>query len=166
MSCPIVFQSIWEFLPPHPGPSQHVLYFHFNHPAGCMLVSHCAFNLNFLLPGSVAASCMKSGHWMKEITADKCSLALSRDTAFSPHFRNDLFAETSLKIQSPSGNRFVRNHAVVNRSRHIPKSQASDAVWLGHSLVRSSADNCRVLRYILGTVLGVGTKQYRLLGNS
>ena len=46
---------------------------------------------------------------MKEITADKISLALSRDAAFSPYFRNDLFAETSLKIQSPSGNCFVRN---------------------------------------------------------
>jgi len=108
-SCPIVFQSIWEFLPPHPGSTQRVLYFHFNHPAGCVLAFPCAFNLHFLLPGSVAASCMKSGHWMKEITADKISLALSRDAAFSPHFRNDLFAETSLKIQSPSGNCFVRN---------------------------------------------------------
>ena len=103
----------------HPGPTQHVLYFHFNHPAGCVLVFPCAFNLRFLLPGSVAASCLKSGHCMKEIAADKISLALSRDAAFSPHFRNDLFAEARLKIQSPSGNCFVRNCAVVHRSRHI-----------------------------------------------
>lgn len=155
--CPAVFQSM-RAPSSHPGPTQHVLYFHFNHPAGCVLVFPCAFNLRFLLPGSVAASCLKSGHCMKEIAADKISLALSRDAAFSPHFRNDLFAEARLKIQSPSGNCFVRNCAVVHRSRHIPESQASDAVWLGHSLVCSFADNCRVLRYILGTVLGAGTK--------
>ena len=95
--CSKVFQSAQEFLPPHPCPTRRVLYFHFHHAAGCVLVSLCGFNLHFLLPGSVAASGMKSGRRMKEITADRCLLALSRDAAFSPHFRNDLFAEASLK---------------------------------------------------------------------
>lgn len=93
----------------------------------------CGFNLHFILHGSVAASGMKLGPLMKEVTTDICLHSLSRDVVFLLYFRNNLFTEPGLKVQSPLGSYISRNRVIVSRPRHMPKYHAGDIVyWYAH----------------------------------
>lgn len=47
---------------------------------------------------------------MTEVTVDICLLLLPKEIAFLPHFRNNLFTEPSLKIQSSLGSYTLRKH--------------------------------------------------------
>lgn len=68
----IVSQRVSEFFPSQRCYIWHFLYVHFSHGGRGMVVSHCDFNLHFVLPGFVAASGMKFRHLMKEATVDMC----------------------------------------------------------------------------------------------
>lgn len=147
--------SKYELLPPHPGPTQHVCI-----SILTILLGACWCFLMLLTRVSFCLVLWQPHAWSQGI-AWKKSLQTKSAGSFKCGLFSSLLEMTCLqrlvwKSRVPQAIAFVRNRAVVHRSGH-PKSQASDAVWLGHSLVWSFADNCRVLRYLLGTVLGAGT---------
>lgn len=136
--CQIVSQQVWEFLPHQPYHTWHFLYFHFSHSGGYVVVYQYGFKLHFILHGSVVVTGIKLRHLMKEVTTDLCLLSLSRDVFFLPHFRNNLFTEPSLNIQSSSGSLILRKHVIVSKFRHIPEYPASDIVyWCTHLFIFS-----------------------------